>query len=53
MLSPTRLKVYLYAYTVRMKKGESMLSIDTDYLSNKELKKDEIEQIHRELRKSK
>ena len=53
MLTPTRLKVYLYAYTLRMKKGERLSEIDHDYLSNKELKQDDIEQIHRELRKSK
>lgn len=49
MLNPTKLKTYATAYNIRLKRGESLESIDKLYLDMKRLDKDEIEQIHKSI----
>lgn len=49
MLNPTKLKTYATAYNIRLKRGESLESIDKLYFDMKRLNKDEIEQIHKSI----
>lgn len=49
MLNPTRLKIYVNAYIVRLEKGESIENIDESYLSLNRIKEDDVKQIHKNV----
>ena len=49
MLNNTRLNVYKYAYTVRIKNHEKIEDIDKEYMEKAKLTKEDIEQIHHAL----
>lgn len=49
MLNETRLKVYVHAYDVRLKRGHLLEDIDNDYLRLNRLTEEDIIQIHTAL----
>lgn len=49
MLNPTRLKIYINAYSIRLSRGEKLEDIDADYLKLKRLNEKEIQEIHKKL----
>lgn len=49
MLNDSRIKVYVNAYITRLSRGESLSSIDEDYINMKRLTKKETEEIHKKL----
>jgi uncharacterized protein (DUF433 family) len=51
MLNPSRLKVYLNAYIIRMRKGETEEEINKDYKELGRLTDEDITQIHESLTK--
>lgn len=53
MLNESRTKVYLNAYLNRLQKGESLEEIDKSYLDLKRLTKDDIEEIHELVERTK
>ena len=50
MFTPTRLKVYVNAYIVRLEKGESLSNIDNYYLNRNKITESDKEAIHNRLK---
>lgn len=50
MLSNSRIKVYINAYTVRLMRGQSIEDIDKDYLDMKRLTPEDVKEIHKRLK---
>ena len=50
MLNPTRLKIFINAYYVRLSKNESLESIDESYIKSGRLNATDIEYIHSQLK---
>ena len=50
MFTPTRLKVYVNAYIVRLENGESLSNIDNYYLNRNKITESDKEAIHNRLK---
>ena len=48
-MTDIRFKVYIHAYTVRLRHGEKLEDIDKEYLERKRLTETEIELVHEKL----